>query len=301
MAEYAYCRVSTKDQNLERQLLAMKIRNIPEKNIFCEKESGKDFEREVYKKLKKRLRYGDNLTVMSLDRFGRNYDQILKEWRDLTEAGVGIVVVDMPLLNTARDYDLTGRLIADIVLQLLAYVAQTEREKILDRQRQGIDAAKMRGVRFGRPPQPLPENWDAVLDRLRRGEIFKTEAAQLLGIPRTSFHYLLRREGWTAEDDRAVREKVTAELSKNLNGRGRRQPPLPENWDAVLDQLRRGEVFKKEAAQLLGMSAETFRKRLIKEGWTEEDDRAVREKLLTLTMEALQAAREKRRKKKEGE
>lgn len=151
MAEYAYCRVSTKDQNLERQLLAMKIRNIPEKNIFCEKESGKDFEREVYKKLKKRLRYGDNLTVMSLDRFGRNYDQILKEWRDLTEAGVGIVVVDMPLLNTARDYDLTGRLIADIVLQLLAYVAQTERERILDRQRQGIDAAKVRGVRFGAP------------------------------------------------------------------------------------------------------------------------------------------------------
>ena len=216
MADYAYCRVSTKDQNLERQLLAMKIRNIPEKNIFCEKESGKDFEREVYKKLKKRLRYGDSLTVMSLDRFGRNYDQIIREWRDLTEAGVGIVVIDMPLLNTAKDYDLTGRLIADIVLQLLAYVAETERVKIGERQRQGIEAAKARGVRFGRPPTPLPENWEEVLDRLRRGEIFKTEAAQLLGIPRTTFHYLLQREGWSAADDAAVHEKFMA-----MHGPGR--------------------------------------------------------------------------------
>ena len=210
MADYGYCRVSSRDQNLDRQLIAMEQAGIERKYVICDKESGKDFFRPEWLKLRSKLKKGDTLTIMSLDRLGRNYDEVMRQWRMLTEKGIGIVVLDMPILNTAKDRDLTGRLIADIVLQLLAYVAETERVKIGERQRQGIEAAKARGVRFGRPPTPLPENWEEVLDRLRRGEIFKKEAAQLLGIPRTTFHYLLQREGWTAEDDRAVREKFRA-------------------------------------------------------------------------------------------
>ena len=186
---YGYCRVSTKEQNLDRQLLAMKEHDIPEKNLFCDKESGKDFERPAWQKLMKKLKSGDVLYIKSIDRLGRNYDEILKTWRIITEKDVGIVVLDMPILNTANDRDLTGRLIADIVLQLLSYVAETERAFIKERQREGIEAAKARGVRFGRMPKPRPEGWREALERVWAGELTMTEAADLLNVPRTSLYY----------------------------------------------------------------------------------------------------------------
>jgi Site-specific recombinases, DNA invertase Pin homologs len=148
---YGYVRVSTKEQNLDRQLLAMHEFGVQEAQIYQEKLSGKDFERPVYQRLIKKLKPGDTLVIKSIDRLGRNYDEILEQWRILTkEKGAAIVVLDMPLLDTRQGRDLTGTLIADIVLQLLSYVAQTEREFIRQRQAEGIAAAKARGVQFGR-------------------------------------------------------------------------------------------------------------------------------------------------------
>ena len=186
---YGYCRVSTKEQNLDRQMLAMKVHDIPDKNVYCDKESGKDFNRPAWKALAKKLRQGDVLYIKSIDRLGRDYDEILKTWRTITEKDVGIVVLDMPLLNTANDRDLTGRLIADIVLQLLSYVAETERTFIKERQREGIEAAKARGVRFGREPKQKPDGWNIQLDRVRSGEITMSQAAAILNVPRTTLYY----------------------------------------------------------------------------------------------------------------
>lgn len=149
--QYGYVRVSTKEQNELRQMIALQEYGIEAKNIYVDKQSGKDFERTNYKRLMKRLRRADTLVVKSIDRLGRNYEEILSQWRILTkEKGGGIVVLDMPLLNSDEKKDLTGTVIADIVLQLLSYVAQTEREFIRQRQAEGIAAAKARGVSFGR-------------------------------------------------------------------------------------------------------------------------------------------------------
>ena len=197
---YGYCRVSTKEQNLDRQMLAMAERNVSEKNLFCDKESGKDFNRPSWQKLMKKIRSGDTIYVKSIDRLGRNYDEILKTWRTITEKDVGIVVLDMPLLNTANDRDLTGRLIADIVLQLLSYVAETERAFIKERQREGIEAAKARGVRFGREPKQKPDGWDIQLGRVRSGEITMSQAAAILNVPRTTLYYWM--PFWYPQEER---------------------------------------------------------------------------------------------------
>ena len=208
MADYAYCRVSSKEQNLDRQLCAMKARDIPEKNIFCEKQSGADFDnRSVYQKLKKKLRYGDNLTIMSLDRLGRNYSAVLHEWRDITDIGCGIVVIDMPLLNTAQDYGLTGRLVADIVLQLLAYVAEQERTFIKERQRQGIAAARAKGVHLGRKPDPKPEQWPEILRRINKHELSVYQAADIMDVPRTTVYYWVKQERGRVNDGKEVDEQ----------------------------------------------------------------------------------------------
>lgn len=152
MKIYGYVRVSTKEQNVARQFGAMRKFPVEEKNIVVDKFSGKDFNRPNYKKLLKTMKKGDVLVVKSIDRLGRNYDEILEQWRLLTkERHIDIVVIDMPLLDTREGRDLTGTLIADIVLQLLSYVAQSERENIKQRQREGIMAAKARGIKFGRP------------------------------------------------------------------------------------------------------------------------------------------------------
>ena len=161
--EYGYARVSTKEQNELRQLIALREFGLTDRAIFVDKQSGKDFDRRSYQRLLRKLKDGDILAIKSIDRLGRNYEEILEQWRVITkEKGAAIVVLDMPLLDTRRNRDLTGTLIADIVLQLLSYVAQTEREFIHQRQAEGIAAAKARGVKFGRPRKALPE--DAPLD-----------------------------------------------------------------------------------------------------------------------------------------
>ena len=179
--EYGYARVSTKEQNEQRQLIALREFGIGDKQIYVDKQSGKDFERTQYKRLVRKLKSGDTLVIKSIDRLGRNYDEILEQWRMLTkEKSVAIVVLDMPLLDTRQNRDLTGTLIADIVLQLLSYVAQTEREFIRQRQAEGIAAAKARGVQFGRKPKVRPPMFEELKKRWQDGEISARQAAEAL-------------------------------------------------------------------------------------------------------------------------
>ena len=188
--EYGYVRVSTREQNEQRQMIAMKEYGGEEARIYTDKQSGKDFARKNYKRLLRRLKSGDTLVIKSIDRLGRNYEEILEQWRCITkEKQAAIVVLDMPLLDTRQTRDLTGTLIADLVLQLLSYVAQTERESIRQRQAEGIAAAKARGVRFGRAPKPLPENFRTVCRRWESGEITGTTAARECGMPLSTFRY----------------------------------------------------------------------------------------------------------------
>ena len=187
---YGYVRVSTKEQNEDRQLIALKEVGVQEKNIYLDKQSGKDFDRPVYKRLVRRLKEGDIVYVKSIDRLGRNYEDIQNQWRMLTkEKRVDIVVLDMPLLDTRRGKDLMGTFLADIVLQVLSFVAENERTNIRQRQAEGIAAAKARGVRFGRPPKPLPENFCEVCHAWKRGEITGTMAAKLCSMPLSTFRY----------------------------------------------------------------------------------------------------------------
>lgn len=185
---YGYARVSSRDQNEQRQLDALMSFGVEEKNIFVDKQSGKDFEREKYKKLLRKLKSGDVLIVKSIDRLGRNYDEILEQWRVLTkEKNISVVVLDMPLLDTRQTKDLTGTLIADIVLQLLSYVAQTEREFIRQRQAEGIAAAKARGVKFGRKAITVPTEFEYYKRLWERGEISSRCAAEMLNISQSTF------------------------------------------------------------------------------------------------------------------
>jgi len=185
---YGYVRVSSKDQNEDRQMIAMKEFGVNPKFVFLDKQSGKDFNRPQYCRLLKKLRAEDTLVVKSIDRLGRNYDEILEQWRIITkEKKVFIVVLDMPLLDTRKGKDLTGTLIADIVLQLLSYVAQTEREFIKQRQAEGIAAAKARGVRFGRRPIPIPDNFKYCVSAWKSGELSSRDAAQLLNVSYKTF------------------------------------------------------------------------------------------------------------------
>ncbi len=187
---YAYVRVSTREQNEDRQLIAMNELQVLQKNIFIDKQSGKDFDRPQYKKLLKKLRKDDLLYIKSIDRLGRNYNEIQEQWRVLTkEKGVDIVVLDMPLLDTRRGKDLMGTFLSDIVLQVLSFVAENERVNIRQRQAEGIAAAKAKGVRFGRTPKPLPENFHAVYQRWKHGEITGTAAAKECGMPLSTFRY----------------------------------------------------------------------------------------------------------------
>lgn len=184
---YGYIRVSTREQNDSRQRIAMHREGIPDERIFLDKQSGKDFERIQYRKMMRKLKPGDTLVLKSIDRLGRNYEEILEQWRIITkEKQVDVVVLDMPLLDTRKGRDLTGTLIADIVLQLLSYVAQTEREFIHQRQAEGIAAAKEKGVQFGRSPKPKPENFPEVLSAWREGRLSARKAAgQLQVAPKT--------------------------------------------------------------------------------------------------------------------
>lgn len=186
--EYGYARVSTKEQNEVRQLVALREFGIDDKRIFVDKQSGKDFKRPNYRRLIKKLKPDDTLVIKSIDRLGRNYEEILGQWRIITkEKQTAIVVLDMPLLDTRTNRDLTGTLIADIVLQLLSYVAQTEREFIRRRQAEGIAAAKARGVQFGRKPVERPAEYEAVKKLWESGELSARAAATKLGITHRTF------------------------------------------------------------------------------------------------------------------
>ena len=187
---YGYVRVSSKDQCEDRQLLALKEFGIVERNIYTDKISGKNFNRPQYHRLMKKLKQGDVVVILSIDRLGRNYDEIQNQWRIVTkEKQADIVVLDMPLLDTrkSQNNDLTGTFIADLVLQILAYVAQIERENIKQRQKEGIHAAKCRGVQFGRPRKNIPDNFDDVKGKWEKSEINSRQAAQILGISQNTF------------------------------------------------------------------------------------------------------------------
>ena len=177
---YGYIRVSSRDQNEDRQLIAMRELNIPPTHVYIDKQSGKDFNRPKYKRLLRKLRRDDLLYIKSIDRLGRNYGEILEQWRILTkEKGIDIVVLDMPLLDTRRGKDLMGTFLSDIVLQVLSFVAENERTNIRQRQAEGIAAAKAKGVRFGRPPRPLPLEFHNAYAHVTTSA--QKEAAQTMG------------------------------------------------------------------------------------------------------------------------
>ena len=187
---YGYIRVSTREQNEDRQRIALRKAGTPEKNIFIDKQSGKDFDRPKYKKLLRRLKRDDLLYIKSIDRLGRDYEEVLEQWRLLTkDKNIDIVVLDMPLLDTRRGKDLMGTFLSDIVLQVLSFVAENERTNIRQRQAEGIAAAKAKGVRFGRPPAPLPENFHHLYQQWKNGKITGTAAAKLCGMPLSTFRY----------------------------------------------------------------------------------------------------------------
>jgi len=186
---FGYARVSDKTQNEDRQLIALKEAGVPEQNIYSDKQSGKDFNRPHYKKLSRKLKKDDLLYIKSIDRLGRNYEEILYQWRMLTkEKGIDIVVLDMPLLDTRRGKDLMGTFLSDIVLQVLSFVAENERSNIRQRQAEGIAAAKAKGVRFGRPPIPLPDNFSKVHKAWREKQMTIKEAATACSMPVSTFY-----------------------------------------------------------------------------------------------------------------
>lgn len=193
---YGYCRVSARDQNLDRQLQAMRNAGIDSVHLFIDKESGKDFDRVGYQQLKRLIKSGDCLFIQSLDRFGRNYTEILDEWRDLTTRGTDIVVLDMEILDTRTTgrNGLVGRFVSDLVLQVLAFVAEQERLNIRERQRQGIKIARLQGKKFGRPTAELPENFQEIAQQYRGRTITGTVAADKLGMPRSTFYYKIKQE-----------------------------------------------------------------------------------------------------------
>lgn len=186
---YGYARVSSADQNEVRQLAALTEAGVANRQLYVDKVSGKDFDRPEYVRLIKKLREGDLLMIQSIDRLGRNYEEIQNQWRILTkEKKINICVLDMPLLDTRYSRDLMGTFIADIVLQILSYVAETERLSIKKRQAEGIAAAKTRGVRFGRPVRPLPENFDAVCEEWRCRKLTINQAAEACNMPPSTFY-----------------------------------------------------------------------------------------------------------------
>lgn len=185
---YAYVRVSTRDQHEDRQMDSMIDYGIDKKRIFIDKQSGKDFARPSYQRMMRKLKKGDHLVVKSIDRLGRNYTEIIEQWRVITkQIEADITVLDMPLLDTSQGKDLLGTFISDLVLQLLSFVAQNERENIRQRQREGIDAAKRRGVKFGRPSRPLPPDFYTAYEVWKSGGLNGKMAAQVARLPYTTF------------------------------------------------------------------------------------------------------------------
>jgi len=194
MSNYGYIRVSSREQNEDRQRIAFRELDIPEKNVFMDKQSGKDFQRPSYKRMVRRIKRDDVLYIKSIDRLGRNYEEILEQWRMLTkEKGVDIVVLDMPLLDTRRGKDLMGAFLSDIVLQVLSFVAENERSNIRQRQAEGIAIAKAKGVRFGRPPLPYPDNFGEIYHDWKEKKITLRQAAESCKMPTGTFYAKARK------------------------------------------------------------------------------------------------------------
>ena len=194
LSVYGYIRVSSKDQKEDRQQIALKEVGVERQNIYVDKQSGKDFNRPQYKKMLRKLKKDDLLFIKSIDRLGRNYEEILQQWRFLTkEKGVDIVVLDMPLLDTRRGKDLMGTFLSDIVLQVLSFVAENERTNIKQRQAEGIAAAKAQGIKFGRPPLPLPDNFYEVHKAWRSKKITLKQAAEACNMPVGTFYGKARK------------------------------------------------------------------------------------------------------------
>ena len=190
---YGYVRISSADQNEDRQMIALSEYNIPKKNIYMDKQSGKDFDRPQYKKLTRKLKSGDLLYIMSIDRLGRNYEEIQKQWRILTKnIGIDICVLDMPLLDTRQGKDLMGTFIADLVLQILSFVAQSERENIKKRQAEGIAAAKEKGVKFGRPELKIPDDFGKIIRQWEHKQISIAEVVKRCNMSEATFYRRLR-------------------------------------------------------------------------------------------------------------
>ena len=199
---YGYVRVSSIDQNEDRQLIVMDENNVPNKNVYIDKQSGKDFERPQYKKLVRKLKPGDLLYILSIDRLGRNYEDIQKQWRILTkDIGIDICVIDMPLLDTRNGKDLMGTFIADLVLQILSFVAQSERENIKKRQAQGIAAAKAKGVKFGRPEKDVPDDFGKIIKAWEQKRLPFTEVLKLCNMSEATFYRRLREYRLVKEDE----------------------------------------------------------------------------------------------------
>jgi len=210
---YGYIRVSTREQKEDRQQIAMRQAGVLEQNIYIDKQSGRDFDRPKYKKLLRRLKRDDLLYIKSIDRLGRNYQEVLEQWRFLTkEKNVDIVVLDMPLLDTRRGRDLMGAFLADIVLQVLSFVAENERSSIRQRQAEGIAAARARGVQFGRDPRPLPANFYEMFSAWKAGACTIEEASAACGLPRSTFYDKASRYEVELRFQREEREKALREL-----------------------------------------------------------------------------------------
>lgn len=204
---YGYVRVSSTDQNEDRQLVALRERAVPPKNVFLDKQSGKSFDRRQYNRLVKKLKPADLLYVLSIDRLGRDYEEIQNQWRILTkEKGVDICVIDMPLLDTRQDRDLLGTFIADLVLQILSFVAQNERESIRIRQQQGIAAAKARGVKFGRPEKKPPDEFDAIIQAWEKKKLPLSEVLQRCDMSEATFYRKRKAFQQTQEMPNTVRK-----------------------------------------------------------------------------------------------
>ena len=217
---YGYIRVSTREQHEDRQIIALREMAVPEANLFMDKQSGKDFERPQYRQMVQKLKKDDLLYIKSIDRLGRNYGEILEQWRVLTkEKGIDIVVLDMPLLDTrAKGEDLTGAFVADLVLQILSYVAQAERENIRKRQAEGIAAAKARGVQFGPGRDPVPTSFIEARRAYQTGTLSLREAAQQAGMTRSTFYRSCQRDGCPPKPRSQAKAKGQAPACRRIDG-----------------------------------------------------------------------------------
>lgn len=185
---YGYARVSTKEQNEQRQLVALRERGVKDKNVFVDKQSGKDFEREKYKKLLRKIKKNDVIVIKSIDRLGRNYKEIIEQWRIITQVKLAdIIVIDMPLLDTTKNKDLMGTFVADLVLQVLSFVSETERKNIRQRQAEGIAIAKSKGIRFGRQRKYDPDDYLHIYKKVKNGEMMTKDAIALMGVSERTY------------------------------------------------------------------------------------------------------------------